>query len=161
MSTARRREGQRAQKKDRYANDPTFRARAKAQARDRYQPKTAPSTNRRGCNKPRVLPIDDVLVVCISLGHAAELLGVHKTTLRGYEDRGVVPANRLLDSRGRRWYPLAFIELLVPIFKNQSDRRDPLWSLAKRVEHAWREAVSEGVVPVVCQPPKESPSDRQ
>ena len=148
---AEKRERDRERKNKRYAEDEEFREQKKALARARYTPvpEDARSTRTRGRNKPRTLPIDGNLYVCIGLGEAADLLGVHKTTLRGYDDRGVIPQNRLVDSRGRRWYPKVFVELLAPIFQRQSEERRPLWCLRREVQRAWAQALEEGSCPVV------------
>lgn len=146
-----RREKDRQRKNKRYAEDSEFREKVKARARAQYTPvpEHARSSRTRGRNKPRALPVGGQLCVCISAGEAADLLGVHKTTLRGYDDRGVIPQNRLVDSRGRRWYPKVFVELLVPIFRSQSEERRPLWRLRREVQRAWTQALAEGSCPVI------------
>jgi len=152
-------ERQRMQKKRRYRDDAEFAERVRGAARSRYVPKESPSERKRGRNKSRAQPIGDQLVVCLGLGEAADRLGIHKTTLNRYEDRGVIPLNRLIDSRQRRWYPEAFVEFLAPIFKRQSDLREPLWRLRLEVERAWKEALEAGEIPVVEPQPQEQSSE--
>lgn len=145
-----RRRRQREQKRRRYRDDEDYRERVKARARARYAPKSGVAKKRpRGWNKPRAIPINGRLVRCLSLGHAASILGVARSALRRYDQRRVIPPNRLVDSRGRRWYPEAFVMAIAPIFREQRRLREPLWRLRERVERVWRAARDEGSIPVV------------
>lgn len=88
----------------------------------------------------------------ISFGQACESLGLSKKTFRRYEDTSTVPNNRLVDHHGRRWYLPEFVEFLKPLLVDQSDRREPLWSIKARVEQAWQSALADGSAPVLPMP---------
>jgi hypothetical protein len=145
-----RREQQLRRKKKRYHEDDEHREKKKAASRARYTPVAKRVKRRRGRNKPRpwTLP-DGRIILLIGLGQAADALSVSKQTLRGYEDREVIPVNRLVDSRGRRWYSQEFIEFLAPLLKDQSKLREPLWCLRSRVEQAWTKALEAGGIPLL------------
>ena len=144
-----KRDKERARKRKKYAADPELRQRKIAAAKARYRKQRQhgwagdggppPKTHLvRGRNKPRpwVMP-DGRIITVVSAGEAADTCGVSKRTFVNYETRGVIPANRLMDERGRRWYPESFVSWLAVLLKNQSERREPLWRLRRRVERAW------------------------
>lgn len=137
---AARRERILKQKRDRYKNDAKHRA-AKLAAAKRRKKSHKPSCRRRGRNKPKVYTFPNgQLILLLGLGQAADICGVSKSTLRRYEAEGVIPLNRLVDRRGRRWYPKPFILWLSFLLQDQSRRREPLWCLKRRVEQAWAKA---------------------
>jgi hypothetical protein len=136
-------------KRKRYRNDQAHREVVKGRARSRYEPKKAPVRKPRGRNKPRVIPVGDAFVVFVGLGQLADACGLSKQVIRRYEERGVIPINRLTDERGRRWYPMQFVEFLAPLLQGQTKRKELLRSLRSRVEQAWTEATSTGDMLVV------------
>lgn len=147
-----KRDKERKRKRDRYANDPELRAKKIAAAKARYEKrKKRIKTLRkaRGRNKPRpyMMP-DGRMTILLSLGAAADECGVAKKTLISYEEREIIPINRLIDDNHRRWYPREFVAFLKPLLEGQSSRRDPLWKLKSRVEHAWDEA-QDGKIPIL------------
>lgn len=102
------------------------------------KPRNGPGV--RGVNRPRTVTINGAEVPLIGLGGAAKMVGVTKVSFRAYDDNGVIPRNRMIDELSRRWYPVAFIQWLVPFFDQQSTRRTPLWEIKARVERAWPDA---------------------
>lgn len=153
----RRRERQRERARERYHTDADYRARKRSATRARYIPVDKKKTKKRrvrrkarGRNKPRPYTLPDGRVILlVGLGQAADTIGLTKKTLRGYEEKGVIPINRRLDSRGRRWYPQEFVDWLAPMFVEQSKRREPLWSLRQRVERSWMDIIRSGNMPIL------------
>lgn len=148
-----RRDKSRKRKKKRYAEDDDYRQRQIDAAKARYQ-RTKPKPRGRkprGPNKPKPhFLADGRLISLLSAGAAAEAVGISKRTLISYEDKEVIPLNRLMDAQGRRWYPDEFIEFLKPLLAHQSDLREPLWRLKKRVQLAWQATTS---IPVLTENP--------
>jgi hypothetical protein len=147
-----KRDKERKRKRDKYANDPEHREKKKAEARARYAAKRRDRIQKlrraRGRNKPKpyILP-NGKTTLLIGLGATADACGISKKTLVAYEERGVIPINRLIDVNSRRWYPKEFVAFLKPLLENQSSQREPLWRLKRRVERAWQEA--EGTIPIL------------
>jgi hypothetical protein len=152
-----KRDKERKRKRDRYAEDPAYRMRKIEEAKRRYAERTAQTPKKRGKrgrNKPRpwVMP-DGRIITLISVGAAADLCKLSKRTLINYETGGIIPTNRLIDQRGRRWYPKQFAEWLSELLSSQSEKREPLRTLKRRVERAWQQA--QATMPVL----KEQPDD--
>lgn len=143
----------RKRKKKRYEENDDYRQRQIDNAKARYQRTKPKPVGRkpRGPNKPKphFLP-DGRLISLLSAGAAAKAIGISKRTLISYEEKEVIPTNRLMDDRGRRWYPDEFIEFLKPILEHQSDLREPLWRLKQRVQLAWQDAHN---IPVLTETP--------
>jgi hypothetical protein len=139
------------ERRTKYATDAERREAQRKAAKERYVPK---GPNRRGPNKPKTIIVGDVTATVIGLGEAARRLGMTKGTLRGYDDRGVIPANSHVDSEGRRWYPEAYVDFLAPLLADQGRRREPLWRLKARVEDAWKAAA-----PTIPRLPQETTHD--
>jgi hypothetical protein len=121
----------------------------KAGAKDVMWDGPPPSSKRRskrgrpkGPSKPRVVQMGDRDVTMVNLSDAANRVGVSRRTFWNYDEHGVIPENKLVDEKGRRWYPLEFIEFLVPLLEDQGTKREPRWSVKRRVEQAWQEACS-------------------
>lgn len=145
-----RREGILADKKRRYQEDPAYREAIKARARADYDPKPKRERRPRGPNKPRLFPLPGGgFTYLIGLGQLADKCGLSKQVLRRYEKDGVIPTNRLVDRGGRRWYSREFVEFLVPLLREQSNRREPLLVLASQVEQAWSKVSETGTIPIL------------
>ena len=150
-----KRDKERKRKRDRYAADAEFREKKKADAKAQYEKRKKrmkrlrKAVKRRGRNKPRPYALPDGrMTMLLSLGDAADECGVSKKTLITYDTQEIIPTNRLIDTRHRRWYPREFIAFLKPLLEGQSSRRDPLWRLKQRVEQAWDEA-QDGEIPIL------------
>lgn len=140
----RRREEILASKRRRYQEDEVYRRAIRDRARANYQAKPG-ARPRRGRNRPKpFMRPDGKLTVLIGLGQLADMCGVTKQAIRRYEQRGVIPINRIVDHRGRRWYLLEFANFLAPLLQQQAKQRSPLRCLAERVEQAWQRAIEEG-----------------
>jgi len=148
-----KRDKERERKRRRYAEDPELRRRKIDSAKSRYQKqkhigwagdagpppkKVGRRIGGRNKSRPWILPNGRVINL-VGVGEAADICCVSKRTLINYETKGVIPCNRLKDERGRRWYPKVFAEWLSSLLKDQSETREPLWRLRRRVETAWRE----------------------
>lgn len=131
-----------ADRKKKYHENAEVKKAKQEASRSRYQPK---GRTGRGPNKSKTIEHEGATVVLIGLGEAARRLGITKTTLRAYDEQRIIPRNRVTDDRAprsvRRWYPEAFIEFLKPLLVDQGRRREPLWSLKRRVEDAWTAAI--------------------
>ena len=138
-----------AERQRRYQRDADYREAVKQRAKAGYKPKKG-ERRPRGRNKPKpyLLP-DGTLTVLIGLGQLADECGVSKQAIRRYEDRGAIPRNFMRDHRNRRWYLRDFADFLVPLLQGQSRRKEPLRSLAVRVEQAWQTAVRAGIVHIL------------
>lgn len=145
-----RREEILAAKRKRYREDEAYRKAIRDRSRASYQAKSSGRRPRRGRNRPKpYMWPDGKLTVLIGLGQLADMCGVTKQAIKRYEERGVIPINRLIDHRKRRWYPLEFASFLVPFFQDQAKRRIPLLRLSLRVEQAWQQALNEGTVHIL------------
>jgi hypothetical protein len=109
----------------------------------------------RGCNKPKEFVVNDERITLISFGQACAQLGVSKKALRRYEDEQIVPINHHFDDQGRRWYHPEFVAFLTPLLREQAKKREPLWSLKTRVEQAWQEATTAGLIPLISRKTQE------
>ena len=144
-----------ARKRKRYQTDEKHRKAKQASSRARYKPKAGKKRSGRGRNKPRPYPHEGRVILLVGLGHFSDASGISKATLRRYEDKGIIPLNRIIDERGRRWYPKEFVRLVAPLLLGQAQKRAPHWKLKARVEQAWAKALAEGM-PVL----KETRDDR-
>lgn len=134
-----------ARKRRRYRTDDAYRKAKQAASRARYKPKGRKKRSGRGRNKPRPYPYQGRVILLVGLGQFSDETGVSKATLRRYEDKGIIPINRIIDERGRRWYPKEFVNWLAPLLIGQSQKREPHWSLKARVEREWGKALAEGM----------------
>lgn len=137
-----KRDKERKRKRDRYANDEDHREKVKAKAKARYGAKRKNQIKRlrkaRGRNKPKAwMCPKGKHILLMGLGATADACNLSKKTFLSYEEREVIPINRVIDEQGRRWYPREFVEFLKPLLEKQSIRREPLWKLTRRVEQAW------------------------
>lgn len=140
-------EGVLSRRRERYANDPDYAESIKESVR-RQREKKAPSEKKRSFNRDKVVVVEGVSVTLISSGKAAKMIGVSPKTIKHWEAKDYIPANRAKDQLGRRWYPLDFVMFLAAQATNRpSDRLDE-WSM--QVKEAWQKIqLSDRRIPVV------------
>jgi DNA-binding transcriptional regulator YiaG len=114
-----------AKRKERYHNDPEYRAKVIATAKERYQrlraqkpvvkrtvPKSVSDATRT--LRPRaVMGAGGKLVMVQHMAELARRCMVSPETLKTWEQRGVIPPPTMLDEHGRRWYSPAYIESMI------------------------------------------------
>jgi hypothetical protein len=114
-----------ASRKSRYANDPEYRAKVIAAAKERYQrlraqkPVVKRTITKRLAEATRALRPRAVagpngkLIMVQHMAELARRCMVSPETLKSWEGRGVIPPPTMLDDHGRRWYSPAYIEVMV------------------------------------------------
>ena len=132
-------------KRKRYKTDEEYRESKRASARARYKPKGRKERSGRGRNRPRPYPYEGRVILLVGLGQLSDATGVSKSTLRRYEEKEIIPINRIIDARGRRWYPKEFVTWLAPLLLGQAQKREPHWRLRTRVEREWKKALAKGM----------------
>lgn len=127
-----------SQRRALYAENPAVRAAQLERVRARRAAKKPEPTKKRSPNQRRVFEVSGFPVLMVSLGEAAQLVGLSKKCFRTLDVASVIPCNRLTDRLGRRWYPSDYVEWLVPLLSEQGKKREPRWLLKERVEQAWQ-----------------------
>lgn len=106
-----------------------------------YERTKQTSDKKRGANKPKVFWINERAISYVGVGQLVEILGLKRPTFRKWEDAGVFPAeSRLSDAVKRRWWPLGFVQAVLPIVREYQEGQIPsLYSLALRVNNSWQQ----------------------
>lgn len=117
-----------ARRRARYKDDESYREKQKRRAKRKTISQAAPSLKLLVHGEP---------VEFVPLSRAAALTGVSKKTFRVLDDTGVIPRHRFIDpTTKRRWYPLSYVEWLIPFLAEQRESRIPHWLLKERVGQA-------------------------
>lgn len=122
-------------RQDRYANDPEYRDSIKESVRKRRA--NEPKSNRtRSFNRDRIITLGDKHVTLWSSGKCAYFIGIARRTLTSWENKQVIPVDRLTDSLGRRWYPSAYVLFIAEMFAKR-EPKEKLNDWAIRVKEEW------------------------
>ena len=119
-------------RKERYENDPKYRAKVQAATRRSKQRRRVGLKKRtlgqidRRHRRPRITVINGQRVEVFSRGTLAEYVGFAPTTLGSWQQRGVLPTPTMVDEEGKWWFSEEYMAKFLKIVKKF---RTAGWSL--------------------------------
>ena len=120
--------------------DPAAQETHRQRCKEYYARTKQPSDKTRGLNKPKSFWINGVPVEYWGVGQTCQFLMLSTSTLRNWEERGVLPQeSKIVDAIKRRWWPAGFVQQIQPLIHEYQEKRIPSLALLRsQVSTRWQ-----------------------